>query len=377
MLLDRRQFLSTAAAGALLGACGDPSLTIARPTVGAALRRPTFRPPRGSVLLIAGQNALGLGATPGEDGYLDHVSVVPAGFTFYVGLPDPPPPAANPAIPGLEDGVGLYTALPLLDRSVLHLSVPWVKDGASAIAGGVDRATQEAEQQAVLSGAQDPAIDHLASWCAAQRRPILLRLGYEFDRIDYYDPALYIPAFRHIVSRMRMNDALDNVAFVFSSTNLFGTTDFDAYYPGDAYVDWLGFSMWTPTHPDEVMMAEARKRDKPVLLAETTPVSYDIGQGLVTPILSTKGTSVTVDQIWSGWHAPMIAFIVENSDVIAGWHYISEDWRTDPQWGTNILFMDTDSRPYASPAFLARWTAAIQEAPFLNASPDLFAMLGG
>jgi len=369
-MLSRRRFLASTVPAALLGACGSRS---AAPS--ATLQpRPTFRPPAGSVLLIAGQNALGLGGIPGQDGYLDHVPIVPAGFTCYVGLPDPPPPASNPAIPGLEDGVGVYTALPALDASVLHLSVSWVKDGSSAIRGGVDVATQEAEQQAVLSGAQDPAIDHLAAWCAAQNRPILCRLGYEFDRPQYYDPSLYVPCYQHIVDRFRAQNA-GNVAFVFASSNLGGATDFDQYYPGDDYVDWLGFSMWMPTKPDSVMMSEARQRNKPVLLAETTPITYDIGQGLVTPILTGKPMALTVDQIWQDWYEPIFAFIAANTDVVAALHYISEDWRTDPQWSTNVLFATCDSRPYANPAMLAKWNAAIQTAPFVNASPTLFASL--
>jgi hypothetical protein len=337
--------------------------------------RPALRPPSGSVLLVAGQNESGLGAMAGADGYLDHVGVVPGGFTFYVALPDPPPPASNPTIPGLEDGVGLYTALPALAHSVLHLSVPWVRDGASAITGGADAATQMAEQQAVLSGAQDPAIDHLARWCAGQSRPILLRLGYEFDRPDYYDPSLYAPAYRHIVDRFTALHVA-NVAFVFASSNLGGATDFDTYYPGDDYVDWLGFSMWNPAKPDAVMMTQARQRHKPVLLAETTPITWNIGRGLQTPILGSKGTAVTPAQIWSGWYQPMLSFIAANTDVVAGWHYISENWEADPQWSTDVLFASCDSRPYANAQLLAMWTQAIGRAPFLEASGQLFSTLG-
>jgi hypothetical protein len=267
--------------------------------------------------------------------------------------------------------------LPALRDSLLHLSVSWVAD--------TDTNTKP-NNRLITTGAFDENIDRLASWCATQQRPILMRIGYEFDRglpvrDFHYDPAYFSAAFRRIVDRLRAAGA-DNVASVLASTNYpslspaLTTESFNRFYPGDDYVDWLGCSMWHPTDVDQVILGEARRRDKPVLLAETTPMKCNIGQSTRYPLYVGVVQTIAAREIWDRWHQPMIDFIQANSDAIGGWHYIAANWSTDAMWGKVPLFTNCDARPWANEEFLEIWNRRMNTAPFLQSSKSLFSDLG-
>jgi hypothetical protein len=301
------------------------------------------------------------------DGYLDHIATRPGGFTLYTSV------AAMPDFAGLN----AVCDTPAIADSVLHLSVGWVSDS--------DLSTK-INNRAITLGAFDQNIDRLAKWCALQRRPILLRIGYEYDRAFpipgfHYDPDYFAQAFRRVVDRMRAAGA-DNVSSVMGSANPPGdlpwlaAAPFDRFYPGDDYVDWLGCSMWRPADIATTILSEARKRRKPVLLAETTPIKYNIAKGMYFPFYAGVSENVTAGQIWNAWHKPMIEFIRANRDVIAGWHYIADDWSNDPMFKSGPPFVNCDARPWASDEFLEIWNTGMKDAMFLQASPKLFKLLG-
>ncbi|MGD0462641.1 MAG: hypothetical protein ABSB74_09140 [Tepidisphaeraceae bacterium] len=322
------------------------------------------------MLFIAGQGAAQLGGRPAEglgNGYLDNMPTRPGGFTLYCSV------ASELDLAGLS----WVCDLPALKDSVLHLSVSWVAD--------FDLSTKD-NNRIITTGAFDENIDRLAQWCAAQPRPILMRLGYEFDRgfpipDFHYDPVYFAHGFRRMVDRLRAAGA-DNVSTVLASTNFpslspaLTTEAFNRFYPGDDYADWLGCSMWTPTDVDKIILSEARKRDKPVLLAETTPVKYNITKSAYYPYYLGKSEKVTAQAIWDGWHQPMIDFIQANSDVIGAWHYIAADWSAEPVWKWVPLFVNCDARPWGTPQFLEIWNNRMNSAPFLQTSASLFRDLG-
>jgi hypothetical protein len=374
---SRREFLTTAgrsitralAAGTLAACAGSPKANT-QPAAPAPTTRNGIRPPNGQVLFIAGQGQAQLGGRPLQglgDGYLDHIATPPGGFTLYTSV------AAMPDFAGLNAVCGM----PALQNSVLHLSVAWVSD--------TDLSTK-INNRAITLGAFDQNIDRLANWCALQRRPILLRIGYEYDRAFpipgfHYDPDYFAQAFRRVVNRIRAAGA-DNVSTVMGSANPPGdlpwlpTAPFDRFYPGDDYVDWLGCSMWRPADVATTILSEARKRRKPVLLAETTPTKFNIAKGMYFPFYAEISENVTAQQIWNAWHKPMIEFIRANRDVIAGWHYIADDWSNDPMFESWPPFVNCDARPWASGEFLEIWNAGMKDAMFLQASPKLFQLLG-
>jgi len=375
----RRDFLSSASRSvawaiistALAGCAGSPN---AKPkhawNISTLAGHKPIRPAPGKVLFIAGQEAGHLGGRPSEgmgDGYLDHVPTRPGGFTLYC------------SVSGAADlgSMSRVCNLPALKDSVLHLSVSWVADS--------DLSTRD-NNRLLTTGAFDKHIDRLAEWCAAHPRPILLRLGYEFDRglpfpNFHYDPAYFAQGFRRIVDRFRVARA-DNVSTVLASTNFSGnlptltTEAFNRFYPGDDYVDWLGCSMWIPDAVDETIFNEARKRGKPVLLAETTPVKYNIGRSLHFPYYIGFSEPISPQAIWDNWHKPMIDFIKANADIIGAWHYIVANWSAESHWKWEYLFANCDARPWGNAEFLEIWNKHINSATFLQASSTLFHDIG-
>ena len=123
---------------------------------------------------------------------------------------------------------------------------------------------------------------------------------------------------------------------------------------------------------DHVIPGEARRRDQPVLLAETTPVKYNIAKGSYYPRYVGLSRAGGARGIWDGWHRPMMDFIEANSDLIAGWHYIAADWSADPTWRWVPLFANCDGRPWATPQLLVIWNRHVNSGPFLQASANLF-----
>ena len=77
-----------------------------------------------------------------------------------------------------------------------------------------------------------------------------------------------------MVDKLRAK-GVNNTAYVWQSTGFMSSQEqLEEWYPGDDYVDWLGvsfFHMW----PKIEMFEFARKKGKPVFIAEATPTSAD------------------------------------------------------------------------------------------------------
>jgi hypothetical protein len=92
----------------------------------------------------------------------------------------------------------------------------------------------------VLSGSQDALIRDRAGRVASLGFPILIRWAHEMNG-DWYlwgrQPTAYVSAWRRIHTIFEQEGA-NNVRWVWSPSIPQG--NWDAYYPGDAYVDWIG-----------------------------------------------------------------------------------------------------------------------------------------
>lgn len=129
--------------------------------------------------------------------------------------------------------------------------------------------------------------DYVREWARAAKAsgiPIFLRYACEMNGSWTKwngDPAKYIEKFRLISNIMK--EEAPNVAMVWSPADV-PKYSMSAYYPGDAYVDWVGLSLYTepyengdPTKPevggtplerlDELYSLYADR--KPVMLSET------------------------------------------------------------------------------------------------------------
>ncbi len=145
----------------------------------------------------------------------------------------------------------------------------------------------------IINGKWDSYIRSWAQAGAAFGSPLFLRVGHEFNIQNYpwgivnndKDPQIYIKAFRHIVDIFRSEKA-DNVKWVWSPMNYSypdeAWNDWVAAYPGNNYVDWIGFDgyNWGTTQSwsdwqalkylfrDQMRRAKRLWPDKPIMIAE-------------------------------------------------------------------------------------------------------------
>jgi hypothetical protein len=92
----------------------------------------------------------------------------------------------------------------------------------------------------VAIGMRDPDLMVLADGLRDVGRPVLLRIGYGFNKPDaLYEPSAYIGAFRHATDILRKDNL--NFAAVWDATAQ-GLSDshYMKWYPGDDVVDWWG-----------------------------------------------------------------------------------------------------------------------------------------
>ena len=170
-----------------------------------------------------------------------------------------------------------------------HGSVPYIAFlPSSGVFYGPGPKQHNPEHRYTLQRIIDGAFDRqLRGWADGARTlgvPLLLSFGAEVndewgpwnarwngaDRTDGYgDPTYpdgaerYRDAYRHLVNLFRARGAT-NVSFVFhvdSYRPYNGWNTLDLYYPGDAYVDWLGVSVYGTLDPRVPVSPFARKID--------------------------------------------------------------------------------------------------------------------
>ncbi|WP_203780899.1 glycoside hydrolase family 26 protein [Paractinoplanes rishiriensis] len=139
----------------------------------------------------------------------------------------------------------------------------------------------------VNGGGADANIAKVAKRLAGMKRPVLLRWGWEMNGNWFPwdgshnggDPADYVRAWRRM-HRIFGEHGADNVAWVWSpnwnSAPDTAANRFQKYYPGDAYVDWVGVSGYNffAESPKTLFSAvvKAYGERKPVILSETAAV---------------------------------------------------------------------------------------------------------
>ena len=197
----------------------------------AANARPKFVPPKGKCLLIIGQDQRGI------DDYADTIARPFAGVMTYIASNDP-------------GRLGEFRRL--LERypqAVFQVGLGM--DDVGAIAGG---------NQADLK--------EIGEVFKASRRPVYLRVGYEFDFPgNHYDPVGYIQAFRKIHD-LFSKQGVQNIAYVWHSYGFGVTEEISRWYPGDNYVDWFGVSYFGGDTDGMANMATLAAAGKPLMIAE-------------------------------------------------------------------------------------------------------------
>jgi chitodextrinase len=330
------------------------------------IRAAEFLPPAGQKLLIIGQDTGSIGD------YVGAVGVVPGGVTGYTGIDN-----LNGLTTNGDWGAGINNASTLIatyPNSVLVLGV-----------------SLNGQAAAFANGAYDANLDTLINTLKSWNRPVLLRWGYEVEGTwNAHPPAAFKTGWIKLWNRIRALGAQNNIALVWQTAtycpdgiSVAQTLD---WYPGDQYVDWMGMSYFTPqdcswTEIND-MIALARTRSKPLLVAEATPQRYDIGSLTYSTdaAFGNNKQARTAQQIWNEWFANLFTIVHANSDVIRGLAYINADW--DSQWKWNptdgigpVEGYWGDSRVQAQASIRTQWLAELGSG-WLNAGTGLFAALG-
>jgi len=307
-----------------------------------------FEPPSGKALLIIGQDedATG-GLTNYTNGYVENVvgttaGIFPGGVTTYTDL---------------TNNLGLYNetnygAGPLRAQSYIESS----NYSNSVIAIGLDLQSGQLAQAA--TGALDGNINNLIYWINNQNpRPIFLRIGYEFNAThNGYDGATYIKAWQRIVNMFRTAN-VTNVAFVWQADDSqMSESGLAAWYPGDTYVDWVGFSRFLGNGGG--MISFARDHKKPCMIAESTPQGHHTS--------TEDGTT-----LWNNWYAPLFSQVHSNNDVVKALCYINQNWDAQPIWQNTF----GDSKIQDNATIKANWLTEIKNTMWLHSSSTLFSTL--
>jgi hypothetical protein len=326
-----------------------------------------FEPVDGKILFFIGQD---LGAIGGLDnysnGYINHFDA-PAGFTTYTNL-SPREKSfgyVNKGNDGLKNisnwGSGDTCAQCLIDDPNFKHSI--VSIGLSLVN----------HEKKIAKGKHDVLIKELGNWIKSLgKRPVFLRIGYEFDgwEWNHYSKRHYLAAWkriREIFSKMNVT----NVAFVWQSKGTGSNQKtLEEWYPGDDLVDWCGYSYFG--NPDEQMLTFARRHQKPVFIAEATPVlqieNLFFNSRLSDPKIAKRA--------WKLWFLKFFETLSQNDDIIKAFSYINVNWSIQPMWTNNPVFQKVDSRIQASKLITKNWKEEIKKSRYLKSSADLWNQLG-
>lgn len=329
-----------------------------------------FEPAGAHVLVFAGQDLNSIGGLPDyRDGYTDYFPV-PAGITLYTSIAggsdsygDIPTEGLQGVYETFDNGNGPSNMSLILGDSTYQ---------EVALAIGLSLVNHE---KRVASGELDANIQRLGEFLISLgKRAVFLRIGYEFDGHDWnhYDRAGYKQAFIRIKEKLDAQ-GVNNTAYVWQSTGWVSDQyQLEDWYPGDAYVDWCGFSFFDRWK--EVEMIEfARKKGKPVFIAEASPTISDYTAKFDGDTKETLlSNPAQAQEAWERWFVPFFDMIEANNDVIKAIHYINCNWKARPMWKENMTFKDVDARLQTSPMIKQRWEAKMAEERYLNASPTLF-----
>ncbi len=214
-------------------------------------------------------------------------------------------------------------------------------------------------------GQYDDTIKVFCDFAKKAKRPIYLRIGYEFDGIhNELEPTSYVKAYRHIVDVIRKEN-VTNIAYVWHSYAAPPYKDYPVmdWYPGDDYVDWFGASTfghmnesYIPTILDSFVNL-AREHKKPVMLAESAPVHFVITEEDITA--------------WKKWYVNYFSFMYKKN--IRAFAYINCNWDDYPghrplQWENSKLNQNS--------LIEKAWMAEVAKDIYLKESTDLYTQLG-
>jgi hypothetical protein len=365
--VERALTVATASAAmcSVLWACGGGGGATAAPTTTPepaptlidypiATRASLYLPSGNKRLLFMGQDMVAVGglvdgSTTYGGGYMDDTDLrgLPVGLTTYLQVMDNQGLSTTFHNSGEEKNAELAVNHPAFKAS----------GGKPLLAIGyfLDNNTTT-----VLNGGRDTSLRALADWIKTKNLPVFLRIGYEFNGSWTGHPnnkAGFINAYRYIASKLQQFGA-NNVAFVWQSDGLGSEAELMAYYPGDAYVDWVGYTQFDLK--GEGMLAIARARKKPVMIAEASPLRFNLA----------KPADADGKAAWDGWFQPLLDHMKANPEIRA-LAYINDNWPAKAMWVDNAMFNKADARIQRSAYVKAKWISEMNNGTWVTQAEAL------
>jgi hypothetical protein len=225
------------------------------------------------------------------------------------------------------------------------------------------------QEDDIASGRLDDNVRSVCKWIKESQIPVFFRPGYEFDGPwNHYDPDKFKAAWRHVVDLCR-KESVDNVFYVFHSSmgeQHFDDEPWDAWWPGDDYVDVMGISVFSQVymkdHPaksaplagdfnylrayDEFSLY-AKKKGKPLMICESAPKNFRLPEDGV--------------DAWNTWFLNYFD-LIDRLDVRVV-HYISDWWDAQEMWKGGVW---GDSRVYAHRQVKDLWEQELQKPRWKN-----------
>ncbi len=117
-------------------------------------------------------------------------------------------------------------------------------DGEHGLLVNMNFDKEGADCAAVTAGTYDARLVEDFKYLGTLTHPVFVRIGGEVNVWgNKATPAQYIAAYQHIAKLARVH--APNAALVFSPNfSSAHKVDMDSFYPGDAYVDWIGVSLY-------------------------------------------------------------------------------------------------------------------------------------
>ena len=359
MITRRNPILRLVAALLFVAATACTSDDAVTTDLAAERPRALFEPPAGRVLVFIGQDNKSVGGTgKWPHGYVDTFGV-PAGITHYVYFSEGKEnPYGGHFDVGTVDGLNSETewaAGPMCMRcylesgrlrdTVVHLSISMEHD----------------DEQAVANGLYDHNIEELVEFVREYRHvPFLIRIGYEFDgEWNDYEPEAFKLAWRRIVDSLREAD-LTNFATVLATYRMDIPDDvWRTYWPGNEYVDWLGYSYWKGGTFSTKALDFARAVGKPIFIAESTPRGFNM--------------DASSDHVWDDWFVDYFTHIEENTDIVRAISYINTHWDADAMWHGRGW---GNSRIQDNAHVSAQWREKMAEDRYIHGVDGTYEMIG-
>ena len=305
-----------------------------------------FVPPEGKTLLIMGQTVERI------EEYMDHFSdrPIPGGWSAYWGVTESK---------GIKSTFKNETGSSQNHQMLVKKFPNTVVQSALWMVGKWEIAKRAG------NGQYDKVIKKYCKWAKKAKRPIYLRIGYEFDGPhNAFEPKEYVRAYRYIVDLMR-REGVENVAFVWHS---YASPPYKGYpvadwYPGDDYVDWVGISVFghsyagTDFGPDcDNVLEFAKQHKKPVMIAEANPI---------------QGIDKDNTDAWDDWFVNFFSFTYQKN--IKAISFINENW---PALTIPGISEWKDGRLSNNAKVVEAWFMETGKDRYLKQSADLYGQLG-